>query len=107
MNVLLGERYKNISKEVKSYLKGEYGKPPGETDAALVKKVLGDEQPITTRFADTLKPEFDKTKEQLKNIVQTDEDILSYILFPQVAEKFFKDREDQRASTVRYTIAKV
>ena len=103
-NVLMGERYKSVSKEVKAYLKGEYGQAPGQIDPELVKKVLGDEKPITTRFADTLKPEFESVKEQLKGIAKNDEDVLSYILFPQIAEKFFKAREERIATTVSYTI---
>jgi oxaloacetate decarboxylase alpha subunit len=106
-NVLLGERYKSVSKEVKAYLKGEYGKAPGEVDKDLIKKVLGDEQPITTRFADTLKPEFEKVKKELGSTAKSDEDVLSYIAFPQIAEKFFKEREDKKASTVSYTIVRV
>ncbi|HOV24996.1 MAG TPA: pyruvate carboxylase subunit B [Pseudobacteroides sp.] len=106
-NVLLGERYKAISKEVKSYLRGEYGKAPGEIDQELVKKVLGDEKPITKRFADTLAPEFDKTKKELGSMCKTDEDVLSYILFPQIAEKFFKEREEKTATKVSYSIMKV
>ena len=105
-NVLLGERYKSVSKEVKSYLKGEYGQAPGEIDAALIQKVLGDEKPITTRFADTLEPEFDKVKEQLKDIAKSDEDVLSYIAFPQIAEKFFKEREERTVTKVSYSIIK-
>jgi oxaloacetate decarboxylase alpha subunit len=103
-NVLAGERYKNVSKEIKSYLRGEYGKAPGEISPELMKKVMGDEKPITNRFADTLEPAFEKTKEQLKNVARSDEDVLSYIAFPQIAEKFFKEREDREAVTVRYSI---
>ena len=55
-NVLAGERYKNISKEVKNYIKGEYGKAPGKINEELQKKVLGDEEPITCRYADLLEP---------------------------------------------------
>ena len=106
-NVLSGERYKNVSKEVKAYLKGEYGQAPGEIDPDLQKKVLGDEKPITTRFADTLEPEFDKIKKQIGSMAHSDEDVLSYIAFPQIAEKFFKEREDKKASTVSYSIVKV
>lgn len=106
-NVLLGERYKSVSKEVKAYLKGEYGKAPGEVDADLVAKVLGDEKPITTRFAETLKPEFEKVKKELGSKAKSDEDVLSYIAFPQIAEKFFKEREDKKASTVSYSIVRV
>jgi len=105
-NVLLGKRYKSVSKEVKSYLSGEYGQAPGEINANLIKKVLGDENPITIRFADTLAPEFDKVKEQLKNTTKNDTDVLSYILFPQIAEKFFMDREENTATKVTYSIIK-
>jgi oxaloacetate decarboxylase alpha subunit len=106
-NVLIGERYKSVSKEVKSYLRGEYGQAPGTIDAALQKKVLGDEKPITGRFADTLEPEFEKVKAQLKGTTKNDEDVLSYILFPQIAEKFFKEREESTAVKVSYMIKKV
>jgi oxaloacetate decarboxylase alpha subunit len=105
-NVLLGERYKRVSKEVISYVKGEYGNAPGEIDLELSKKVLGDEKVISGRFADTLSPEFDKVKNEVKNIVTSDEDVLSYILFPQVAEKFFNKKEEQKVMKVSYTIVK-
>ncbi|MEZ4357098.1 MAG: pyruvate carboxylase subunit B [Eubacteriales bacterium] len=106
VNVLQGERYKSVSKEVKSYLRGEYGRAPGEIDKALLKKVLGDDKPIKVRFADTLEPEFTKTKKQLGSLAKNDEDVLSYIAFPQIAEKFFKDREDSKAVKVKYSIVK-
>lgn len=105
-NVLTGERYKNTSKEVKSYLKGEYGQAPGEVNQDLIHKVLGDEQPISTRFADTLAPEFDKVKNELGDLARSDEDVLSYIVFPQIAEKFFKEREERESRSVTYTITK-
>ena len=107
INVLTGERYKSVTNEIKAYLRGEYGKAPGEIDPDLVKKVLGDEKPITTRFADTLEPAFEKTKKELGSLAQSDEDVLSYIAFPQIAEKFFKEREDRKAKTVSYSIRKV
>lgn len=106
-NVLSGERYKVVMKEVKAYIKGEYGKAPGEVDKDLVKKVLGDEEAITCRPADLLEAAFDKTKKEISGVAKTDEDVMSYILFPQVAEKFFKEREDKAASKVTYTIVKV
>ncbi len=106
-NVMLGERYKSISKEVRSYLRGEYGKSPGELDAELVEMVLGDEKPITHRFADTLEPEFEKAKQEIGKLAKNDEDVLSYIAFPQIAEKFFKDREESSALKVTYSITKV
>ena len=78
LNVLLG-RYKNVGKEVKAYFKGEYGKAPGEINKELMAEVLGAEEPITGRFADTLEPQFEKAKEQLKGVARSDEDVLSYI----------------------------
>ncbi|MCX7711295.1 MAG: pyruvate carboxylase subunit B [Clostridia bacterium] len=106
-NVLSGGRYKVVMKEVKAYIKGEYGKAPGEVDQELIKQVLGDEKPITCRPADLLEPTFEKTKAEIAGIAKTDEDIMSYILFPQVAEKFFKEREERAATKVSYTIVKV
>lgn len=103
-NVLSGERYKNISKEVKSYLRGEYGQAPGEVDEELIKKVLGDEKRITGRFADTLAPEFDKLKKEIGELAHSDEDVLSYALFPQIAEKYFKHREETKVVKMKYTI---
>ena len=104
-NVLAGERYKNISKEVKAYCRGEYGNPPGKIDPEVLKTVLGDEKPIKGRYADTLEPVFDKTKEELKGVAKSDEDVLSYIMFPQVTEKYFAARKAKEEKVVRYTIA--
>lgn len=106
VNVLMGERYKNVSKEVRAYIKGEYGKTPGEIEPELMKKVLGDEKPIEGRFADTLPMEFDKVKEEIKDFAKTDEDVLSYILFPQIAEKFFKEKNKPKVIKVNYSIRK-
>ena len=93
VNILTGERYKMILKEVKAYCRGEYGKAPGEINPEVMKKALAGETPITIRFADTLEPIFDKTKEELKDITTNSEDILSYILFPQIAEDFIKNKK--------------
>ncbi|MBU3112481.1 oxaloacetate decarboxylase subunit alpha [Clostridium lacusfryxellense] len=106
-NVLLGERYKNISKEVKAYVRGEYGLAPGDINPGLIKKILGDEKPILTRFADTLLPEFNKIKNVIKDMAMSDEDVLSYILFPQITEKFLNEKDDKKAVKVSYTIRKV
>ncbi|MGN0520711.1 MAG: pyruvate carboxylase subunit B [Candidatus Fimenecus sp.] len=106
-NVLAGERYKNISKEVKAYIRGEYGKAPGEIDKDLQKKVLGDEQPITCRFADTLEPGFEKAKAEIGEKALSDEDVLSYIAFPTQAEAFFDKRDEQKKNTFTYAIQKI
>ena len=106
-NVLLGERYKNISKEVRSYIKGEYGKAPGEIDKDLMKKVLGDEQPVTCRFADTLSDGIPAAREYLGDRATCDEDVLSYIAFPQQAEAFFDRRDELKKRTFTYSIKKI
>lgn len=105
-NVLAGERYKNVSKEIKAYFKGEYGRTPGEVNPELQKSVLGDEKPLSVRYADTLEPLFEKTKKELGSMARSDEDVLSYIAFPQIAEKFFKNREAKETKTVSYTITR-
>lgn len=106
-NILSGERYKNISKEVKAYCRGEYGTSPAPINPEVVKKALGDEKPVEGRYADTLEPVFEKTKEELKGIAKNDEDVLSYILFPQVTEKYFAARKAKEEKVVKYTISPV
>ncbi|MEJ6950669.1 pyruvate carboxylase subunit B [Natronospora cellulosivora (SeqCode)] len=95
VNIATGERYKMVSKEVKAYLRGEYGTAPGEIDPAFREKWLGkDAEVITHRPADDLEPMMDKATQELKEkgYYRSEEDVLSYILFPNVAEEFFKNR---------------
>ncbi|MDD6807978.1 MAG: pyruvate carboxylase subunit B [Oscillospiraceae bacterium] len=105
-NILAGERYKNVTKEVKAYLRGEYGTAPGEINKELQKNVVGDDV-ISGRFADTLEPAFEKTKAELGDMARSDEDVLSYIAFPQVAEKFFAERKAREEKIVKYTIEEI
>ncbi|MFR1710463.1 MAG: pyruvate carboxylase subunit B [Clostridium sp.] len=95
VNVLTGERYKMVLKEVKAYCRGEYGKAPGKINEEVLKKALGNDTPIKGRYADTLEPAFQKTKEELKDITTSEEDVLSYLAFPQIAEEFFKKRSEK------------
>jgi len=92
LNVLMGERYKVIPKEVKDYVKGLYGRTPAPVNKEIVEKVLGNEKQITCRPADLLTPELDKvTKEaQALGIVKKPEDILTYALYPAIAPKFLR-----------------
>ncbi len=92
LNVLMGERYKVVPKEVKDYVKGLYGKTPAPISKEIITKILGDEEPITCRPADLLPPELDKlTKEAEKlGIVRKPEDILTYALYPAIAPKFLR-----------------
>ena len=91
-NVLDGQRYKSVSKEIKAYCRGEYGHTPAPIDPEIQKMILGDEQPITCRFADTLEPEMDKLKAEAAKYAIQEEDVLTYAMFPQVAPKFFAKR---------------
>ena len=97
MNVLGGERYKTVSNEVKEYMKGMYGKPPAPVDEEISKKIIGDEEVITCRPADLLEPEFDKFKSEgeEKGFVKSDEDALTYALYPPIAPKFLKGEAEE------------
>ncbi len=94
VNVLMGERYKIISQEVKDYCRGLYGRPPAPLNPELVKKAIGDEEPITGRPADYLEPGFEKAKAEIGDLAQSDEDVISYALFPAVAKEFFQLRRE-------------
>ena len=95
LNVLSGERYKMVPKESKAVLRGEYGKLPAPVNEEVRKKAIGDDKVITCRPADLLEPELEKYASEMKEkgIGKSAEDVLSYALFPQVAEKFFAIRD--------------
>jgi pyruvate carboxylase subunit B len=92
LNVLMGERYKVIPKEVKEYVRGMYGRSPAQINKEIMVKVLGDEQPITCRPADLLEPELARLEEEARELglVKKEEDVLTYALYPQVAPKFLR-----------------
>ncbi len=96
LNVLMGERYKMVTKESKAILSGEYGQTVKPFNPEIQKKVIGDKKPITCRPADLLEPELNKIEAELGEWKQQDEDILTYALFPQVAMDFFKYRQAQQ-----------
>ncbi len=107
-NVLSGERYKNVGAELRAYCRGEYGTTPAPIDPEVRKKILGREQPIQGRYADTLpKDTFETAEQALGNRARCEEDVLSYILFPQVAERFFVKREALESKITRYSIERV
>ena len=104
-NVLAGERYKNVGAELKAYCRGEYGKTPAPIDEAVRARILNGEKPIEGRYADSLPTDvYEKAVEHLGDNARCEEDVLSYIAFPQVAEKFFDERREREEKTVRYTI---
>ena len=92
LNVLQGERYKMITKESKGLLRGEYGALPAPVNEEVRKKAIGEDKVITCRPADLLEPELEKYREEAKDITNSEEDVLSYALFPQVYKKFYETR---------------
>ncbi len=96
LNVLQGERYKMVTKESKKILSGEFGQTVKPFNPEVQKKCIGDVKPITCRPADLIEPQLPKLREECKEWIQQDEDVLSYALFPQVATDFFKYRQAQQ-----------
>jgi oxaloacetate decarboxylase alpha subunit len=92
LNVLTGKRYSVIPKEIKDYVRGMYGRPPAPISPEVQKMIIGDEQPITHRPADDLEPMLDQARKEIMPYYQQEEDVLSYVLFPEVAMEFFKNR---------------
>ena len=104
-NVLAGERYKNVGAEIKAYCRGEYGRTPAPIDEEVRAKILNGEKPIEGRYADTLPTDtYEKAAEHLGDTAKCEEDVLSYIAFPQVAENFFEKRREAEEKVVRYTM---
>lgn len=96
LNVLMGERYKIVTKETKGICKGEYGRTPVPIDDEFRKKIIGNEKAITCRPADLIKPELEKLKKECAEWTEQPEDVLSYALFDQVAVKFFEQRKAEK-----------
>ena len=107
-NVLAGERYKNVGAEIRAYCRGEYGKTPAPIDPEVRAKILGDEAPVEGRYAETLPSDlYEKAAAALEGVARCEEDVLSYISFPQVAETFFEARKEAEEKKVRYSIEKL
>ena len=95
-NIIGGERYKMVTKEFKGLVRGEYGATPVPIKPEFVQKIIGDEEPITCRPADLLKPELDKMRDEMKEWYEQEEDVLTYAQFGQVAVQFFETRRNDR-----------
>lgn len=93
LNALYGERYKQVSKETKALALGQYGQTPAPISEEVRAKVAPGETPITTRPADLLEPELEKARKEIGPLARSEEDLLSYVLFPQVAKEFLEWRE--------------
>jgi pyruvate/oxaloacetate carboxyltransferase len=98
-NVLSGKRYSIVPKEVKDYVKGLYGKPAAPINEEVKKKVIGKEKTITCRPADLLEPVLDNIPDDVKPYIESDEDKITYALFPKAAVEFFKKRKTKREET--------
>jgi len=92
LNVVLGERYKVIPGEIKNYVRGYYGRPPAAIDPEIKKKAIGDEEPIDCRPADLIPPGMEEARAEIGDLAETEEDVISYALFPQVARPFLERR---------------
>ena len=106
-NVLLGERYKQVSKEVKNYFKGEYGIAPAPVSKELEAKILGEGgKPVDCRIEDAKRTgeDFKKAKEALGDLAKTEEDVMSYICYPDQTMKFLEARKAKEENVVRYSI---
>jgi pyruvate carboxylase subunit B len=105
LNVLMGERYKVIPKEVKDYVRGLYGRPPQKISDEIIAKIIGEDEPITCRPADLLQPEYERLKKEAEEmgIIRKEEDILTYILYPAIAPAFLKGEleEEDLSSMIR------
>ena len=95
-NVIMGERYKTVTKEFKGVVRGDYGKSAVPIDPAFIKKIIGDEKPTTCRPADLLEPELEKLRSEIAPYLEQEEDVLSYALFPEVSKKFFEYRKAKK-----------
>jgi pyruvate carboxylase subunit B len=93
LNVLTGDRYKTITNEVKSYLQGHYGKPPGKINELIRNQAVGDEKIIDVRPADLLKPEMKQLKSDIGALAKTDEDVLTFAMFPDIGRDYLEGRE--------------
>lgn len=96
LNVVMGERYKMVPKEVKEYVRGMYGKPTVDISPEIIKKIIGDQEVITCRPADLIPSQLVTEREKIKEFIEEEEDVLSYILFPPVALDYFKYRQAQK-----------
>jgi pyruvate/oxaloacetate carboxyltransferase len=105
LNVLAGERFKLVSNETKAYMRGLYGLPPGEVDAAVRRKVIGDETPVTVRPADLLPPGLQEARREAAPLAESAQDVLSYALFPAQAGKFLEERLAARTGVDQRVLA--
>ncbi|HEY7166937.1 MAG TPA: pyruvate carboxylase subunit B [Candidatus Binatia bacterium] len=101
LNVITGSRYSVVAMETRNYVMGLYGEAPGTVSQEIKKKILGKKEPISCRPADLLKPGLDEARQKAGSLARSEEDVLSFALFPDVAKKYFEWREEREASGSR------
>lgn len=94
LNVLTGQRYKTITNEVKLYMQGKYGKAPGKINQKIQQLAIGNEDVIDCRPADLLNPELSKLKSEIGELAKTEEDVITYAMFPDIGKDFLEQRAD-------------
>jgi pyruvate/oxaloacetate carboxyltransferase len=99
LNVMTGKRYSVVAMETRNYVMGLYGKPPGPVSDEMKKKVLGKKEPITCRPADLLKPGLEQARKDAGSLATSEEDVLTYALFPEIAKDFFISRDGRTQAT--------
>ena len=92
LNVLTGARYKSVTTEVKNYLMGHYGKAPGKVNDEVKNLAVGNAEVITVRPADLLEDEMGKLRIECENLAKSEEDVLLYAMFPDLAQTFLQER---------------
>ena len=97
LNVMTGKRYSVVATETRNYVMGLYGEPPGPISEEVKEKVLGKKQPITGRPADLLEPGLEKARKEIGSLARSEEDVLSYALFPEITKEFFLSRSGEHA----------
>ena len=93
LNVLSDSRYQNITNEVKLYLQGKYGKPPAKVSADVRQQAIGNEDVITCRPADLLNPEMNRLRDEIGSLAESEEDVLTYAMFPDIGREFLEQRQ--------------
>jgi pyruvate/oxaloacetate carboxyltransferase len=96
LNVMTGKRYSVVAMETRNYVMGLYGEPPGPISAEMKEKVLGKKEPITVRPADLLKPGLEQARKDSAGMARSEEDVLTYALFPEIAKDYFLSRDAQK-----------
>jgi pyruvate/oxaloacetate carboxyltransferase len=101
LNVLTGKRYGVVTMAVRNYVMGHYGEPPGQISEEIKKMVLGKKEPITCRPADLLEPRLEEARQEIGDLATTEEDLISYTIFPEVTKDFLLSRTEETTASAQ------